>query len=149
MTAQDVFGLDLQLGNGAGTEVFASVGSLVDGNLPEVTAETKDVTTHKSPNRYAQTKATLLKGGKVDFVLLVETDAQLDTLYTTINGLANHNWKAIEPNFVTSTGKHGEWAFNGPLTRVKPVAGGPSDVIKVEISIDISGKPTYAEVADA
>lgn len=149
MSAQDAFGLDLELGDGGDpVEVFASVGSLTDANPPEVTAETKDVTTHKSADRYAELKATLLRAGKLDAVILLETDAMLDTLYTTVNGLANHNWKVKLPNFESSSGNHGEWAFTGPLTRVKPVAGGPPDTLKVEISIDISGKPVYSEVAD-
>lgn len=149
MSAQDSFGLDLQLGDGAEPEVFTSVGNITDVNPPEVTAEVKDVTTHKSTDRYKEVKATLLSASKLDAVLLLESDAQLDTLYTTVNGLANHNWKVKAPNFETSTGKHGEWSFSGPLTRVKPVGGGPADTMKVEISIDISGKPLYAEVADA
>ena len=145
MTAQDAFGLDLQIGNGLSPEVFYSVGSLMDANPPEVTAETKDVTTHKAADRYTRVKAVLLKAGKLDAVLLVETHEELDALYDIVDGRENHNWKVPMPNFINSDGNHNEWTFNGPLTRVKPVAGGPGDVLKCEISIDISGKPSFDE----
>jgi len=124
------------------------VGALTDINPPEVTAETKDVTTHQSTNRYSQVKATLLRAGQVDFKLFVPTKAALDTLMTAMNGLASQAWTLDLLNFETTSGNHEQWQFSGPLTRLRSVTGGPADVIEVEASIGVTGKPVRASVAD-
>lgn len=124
------------------------VGELTDINPPEITAETKDVTTHQSTNRYGQVKATLLRAGQVDFKLLVPSKTALDTLVTAANGLANQAWTLDLLNFETTAGNHEQWQFSGPLTRLRTVVGGPAEVIQVEGSIAVTGKPVRASVAD-
>lgn len=124
------------------------VGELTDINPPEITAETKDVTTHQSTARYGQLKATLLRPGQVDFKLLVTSKAKLDALVTAVNSLASQAWTLDLLKFETTAGNHEQWQFSGPLTRLRSIVGGPAGVIEVEGSIAVTGKPVRASVAD-
>jgi len=155
MSTHDSYGADLKLGDGEEEEEFTTIGKLIDINPPEITAETKDITTHQSADRYAELKATLLRAGQVDFKLLIESDDDLDTLYDTINGLENHNWELDLPNFtyVADEGppevvENEVWSFNGPLTRIRVTVGGPADVIMAECSIAVNGQPTLTEIEE-
>lgn len=155
MSTHDSYGATLKLGDGEEAEEFTTIGKLMDINPPEITAETKDITTHQSADRYAELKATLLRAGQVDFKLLIESDDDLDTLYDTINGLENHNWELDLPNFtyVSDEGPpevtdNEVWSFNGPLTRVRVTVGGPADVIMAECSIAVNGQPTLTEIEE-
>lgn len=155
MSVFDSYGAALSLGDGEEEEEFTTIGKIMDISPPEITAETKDITTHQSANRYAELKATLLRAGQVDFKLLVESDDNLDTLYDTINGLENHNWELDLPNFtyVEDEGppeviENEKWSFNGPLVRVRVTLGGPADVIMAECSIAVSGQPTLMVIPE-
>ena len=145
---QPTFGLDLQLGDGAEIEVFATVGELQDIGIPEISAVVVDSTTHKSAGRFKEKTATLKETGAVDFVIKLQTYAELTTLNDAID-LAAHNWKIKATNFETSTGKHAEWAFSAFLTRVKPVGGTPDGYFKAEGTLTITGAATLAEVSDS
>lgn len=141
MGAIDSFGAILKMNT-------VDVGKLTDINPPEVTVDTKDVTTHQSTGRYAQVKATFLRAGQVDFKMFVESKAAMDALVTAVNSLANQSWTLSLLNFETTSGNHEQWQFSGPLIRLRPVVGGPTDVIEVECSIGVTGKPVRASVAN-
>lgn len=65
MAGMDGFGVQLQRGDGAATEVFTTIADVTSLNPPNISRETLDVTSHDSPNGWMQFLGSLKDPGEV------------------------------------------------------------------------------------
>lgn len=61
------YGTQLQMGDGAGPEVFTTISEVKDITGPGWTADTIDVTSHSSPNRFEEVLASFKRSSELTF----------------------------------------------------------------------------------
>lgn len=132
----------LQMGDGAGPEVFTLLGEIRDINGPDRTKDVDDATHMNSDNGYSESISTLLHGGTVTVDL--NFDPEADTypdLVTAMEDPDPTNFRLVLP---AATGMR--FAFAAHVTAlgsVIPFAGR----MALSLTLTITGKPVFEAVA--
>jgi len=132
------FGTLLQLGDGAGPEVFTTIAEVKDIDGPDISMDTEDITPHDAVGGWEEFIPTILRSGEVTFDLnFVPSNAQHgDTSGGLINLLKNRtkrNFKLVLPTSPTYT-----WAFAAYVTGFSnsmPVGG----VLGASVTLKVTG----------
>jgi predicted secreted protein len=96
--AINAYGTLLQLGDGAGPEVFTTVGEVTDISGPSGEKETIEVTNHSSPDGYKEYIGGLKDGGEVSFdINFVPDDPQSQALLDEFEAATTANWQLLFP----------------------------------------------------
>lgn len=140
MTKTAAKGVELQAGDGGGTEVFTKIIQLSNVGGLEIAPETEDVTDHDSPSFFREHVETVISVGDIPFEghwdPTSATHTDLRTKATAGNGPHNYRivWpfaSAITVEFAaTITVKFGDTPVDGKI----PVSG----------SLKVSGLPTWS-----
>lgn len=138
--ATSSFGILLQMGDGAATEVFATIAEVRDITPPAVQAATEEVTHHTSPGAFLERIATLLSLGDVTFMVnWLPSDPTHDGTEGLLSKVLNRertNFKMVFPDADSTT-----WGFAGFVTQFTP-SGAVSGVLTGDITIQPTGQPT-------
>ena len=141
MAKQAAFGTRLSVQYNQ-TGEYVDLINVGDISGPEVNAETIDVTTHDSPNRFAEFISGMADGGEVSYDLVFDAaSAPHAALYNAVADRKLHNFYVKAPGFV-STAAGGYWSFVGLFTKMSlsfPV----TDKIGASCNIKVSGKPVF------
>jgi len=132
------FGTLLQLGDGAGPEVFTTIAEVKDIDGPDISMDTEDITPHDAVGGWEEFIPTILRSGEVTFDLnFVPSNAQHgDTSGGLINLLKNRtkrNYKLVLPTSPTYT-----WAFAAYVvgfSNSMPVGG----VLGASVTLKVTG----------
>ena len=139
--ADSSFGTLLKIGDGAGTEVFATIFEVKDINGPTKTMGVADVTNQSSPNAYKEKIGTILDGGSVTFdVNWAPANATHagSGLNNDMDNRTLRNFQLVHTDSGTTT-----WSFAALVTSLGP--NSPVDGANIaSITLDISGKPSLA-----
>lgn len=138
-SATPAYGTLLKMGDGATPEVFSTVAEVLDIDLPEISANYEEVTSHDS-NGWEESVATLLSGGepgfKVNWIPANATHNETTgMLYAALNRVRK-NWKIVLPNSAKT------FAF-AAYCSVKPSAS-VKGVLENEIKLKITGPVTVS-----
>lgn len=134
------FGTLLKRGDGGAPETFTTVAEVQSLNGPEVTADTKDVTTHSSgaATPWEEVLPTLLRSGEVSMTLgFLPGTAGHKALLTDITGRVKRNWQMIFPDAGSTT-----WPFSAYVTKVGPQAE-VDGVLQADVTIKLTGAITF------
>ncbi len=135
-------GSKLQIGDGAGPEVFTDLGEVRDINGPDRTKDTDDATHMQSDNGYSESISTLLHGGSVTADLNFNPGSTTyATLVTAMEDPDPTNFRLVLP---AATAKR--FAFAAHVTAlgsVQPFAGRMS----LSVTLQITGKPVFEATA--
>ena len=136
------FGTILKMGDGAGTEVFATVAEVSDISGPSSNMATAEVTSQSSANGYSEHIGTILHGGEVTFDIFYNpvgtTHAGSVGLIAKMNARTVTNFQLIFSDSGTTT-----WAFAALVKGFEPSS--PVDgALTASISLLISGKPAIS-----
>ena len=134
------YGTLLKMGDGGGPETFNTVVEVTELNLPELTLNTEDATSHDSAG-WEEVIGTLLSGGeisgKVNWRATDATHNETTGLLAAILNRTKKNWKMVLPGTIKT------FSFAGLLTKFKGLA--PVDgKLEAEFTIKISGPVTVA-----
>jgi hypothetical protein len=142
--AKSGFGTLLKMGDGGGTEAFATVAEIRDINGPNVSRTTDDVTHQESPDGYMEKIALLRDGGQVTFNC--NADYADTKNYVTLKGEfdSNDDLRNFQLQLPTAVGK--TISFAGILTGISPVYPF-NGAMRFDVTIDVSGKPVLAATA--
>lgn len=140
--AHNSFGTKVQIGDGADPESFVDVAELMDIDGPGFGAETEDVTTHDSPNRWIEKIQTVKDGGQIAFDLLFlpgdsTHDHSTGLLKDFIDGTLR-NFKVIFP--VTSNNTWDVSAIVVGFSPTAPVKG----ALTASVTLEVSGEPSFS-----
>jgi len=132
------FGTLLQMGDGAGPEVFTTIAEVKDIDGPDISMDTEDITPHDAVGGWEEFVPTILRSGEVTFDLnFVPSNAQHgDAAGGLINLLKNRtkrNFKLVLPTSPTYT-----WSFAAYVTGFSnsmPVAG----VLGASVTLKVTG----------
>ena len=140
-TAFAAYGTLLQMGDGAGTEVFATVAGVKDIAGPGVSRDTAESTSHSSPEGYEEFVATIKRSGEVGFDCnwnpADPTHDETTGMYHLAQADAATNFKLVYPRLLKA------WSFKGIVTKWvtnAPVAG----LLTASVTIKVTGRPTLA-----
>jgi hypothetical protein len=132
------FGVKLQRGDGAVTEVFADLLEVKSISGPSMSAETIDVTHMTSPNNTREFLASLIDPGELTFdVNFLPGNTGHQTLLEDMRDSVKSNYKLIFTDSPATT-----WSFTGYVTGVD-VNAALDDVLSASITIKITGFPTW------
>lgn len=135
-SAKSAQGVELQRGNGAGTEVFTKVAEVKDVGGPDENADRIEVTSLDSTSK--EFIAGLRDGGEVKAEAnSINTNAQQQGVYADFQAGTLRNWKIVCPDGETH-------AFAGIVTahgRKFPTNGARTLSFTIKISGDVT--PTY------
>lgn len=124
------------------TGSYTDVAHVGDLSGPSISAETIDVTTHDSPDAFAEFVAGLLDGGEVSTDLVFDPGAGgHGSLYNAVADRQLHNFYLKLPGWVSTSGG-GYFAFAGLLTAFN-VTAPVKDKLGAAITIKVSGKPVF------
>ena len=129
------FGTDFQRGTGTGPITYATVGEIIDLNLPELTRDTKEATHFKSQDRFREYISGLRDAGEAGFTLQFNSATDLATLMTDYQSEVAIPYKIVFPDATS-------WTFTGLVTKVAPTVS-LEDRMTAEVTIKLSGKPTF------
>ena len=140
--AKAAYGSLLKIGDGGGTEVFTTVAEVTKLVGPKMKLDTKDVTSHSSPNAAREFIATLLDAGEVtaDLNWIPSNATQ-----SYSSGLLRDMWSRNLRNFqiVFSDLVNTTWTFAAFVVGFDPSA--PFDAeLGVSVTLKLTGKPTLA-----
>lgn len=86
--------VQLQLGDGTVTEVFATIAEVKDFRGPSGSLDIDEVTNHDSPNGWEEDIATILRSGEIPFqVNFIPQDITQGNVSTGLRYLAQHRTK--------------------------------------------------------
>lgn len=145
--ARWAFGTLLQIGDGAGTEVFTTIAEVKDIDGPEVSLDTEDVTPHDAVDGWEEIIPTILRSGEVTFDLnFVPSNTQHGDFSNGLMGLAKsrtlRNFKMVIP----SSPDEYVWEFSAYVIRMGhayPVGG----AMNAGVTLKITGAPDLSAVA--
>lgn len=137
MTKRDAFGSQLKIGDGGGPEVFTTVVHVQDISGPELTADSRDVTSHDSAGAFKEYVTGLLDSGEVTFDVFWDPDTATHVaLRADLLSRVRRNFKLLWGSAPLET-----WDFAGQITRFAPSA--PVDgMLAASITIKVTGAPT-------
>ncbi|MFF8942843.1 phage tail tube protein [Streptomyces sp. NPDC014864] len=133
MSGIDAFGIALQRGDGAATEVFTAIGAVTSVKGPEIERETYDVTAHDSANGWREFIGGLKDAGEVTISINYDPSVH-DVLVADFEDTAPRNYKMVFPQAL------GEWALKLILTGFSQEAP-VDDKLSAELKFKVSGKP--------
>lgn len=112
MAKYAAFGTQLQMGDGGGPEVFATVINLQSLGGPALSTDSVDVTAHDSPGGYEEFVMTILRSGSVTFKIVYDpvaaTHNKTTGLLKKYQSRTKTNFKLILTDAALST-----WTFSG------------------------------------
>lgn len=94
----------LQVGDGAGTEVFTTIPEVKSISGPEITRDTIDVTHMNSPNNFREFVTTLKDGGEVSFEMnYIGNDTTQNGIRVDLKAGTLRNFKMVMNNVASTT----------------------------------------------
>lgn len=138
-------GIQFQVGDGGGPEVWTTVAEVMDVSGPGMSRDAIDVTTHDSPGQWRQFIKGLKDPGEITFdIKYLPTEAthkkaaqgllaELDDDSTTLR-----NFKLVFPDSGSTT-----WSFSGFVKGFEQTAPTEGD-LTASVTIQISGDPGLA-----
>ncbi|WP_442803374.1 phage tail tube protein [Streptomyces pseudogriseolus] len=135
MAGMDGFGVQLQRGDGAATEVFTTIADVTSLNPPNISRETLDVTSHDSPNGWMQFLGSLKDPGEVSADVNYQPDKH-DLLVSDFEDATPRNYRIVFPDADSTT-----WEFPAILTAFEPETP-YDDKATASLTWKVSGKPT-------
>lgn len=138
----DAFGTQLQMGNGAGPEVFATIGGVRNIDGPGGDVEVRDATSHDSPNRAREKRPGFTDYGDVSFDLLYDPqDAGHMALIAAAGDGELHNFRIVDVDDDASV-----TSFTG-FVKTFRAARPYNDMLSARVSIEVTGAPDFAVAA--
>lgn len=133
MAGLDAFGISLQRGDGAATEVFTPIGNVTNVSGPEIERETYDVTAHDSVDGWREFVGGLKDAGEVSVEVNFDV-AEHGVLVQDFEDTEARNYEIVFPL------GQGKWAFKAFLTGLS--AESPvDDKQSGELTFKVTGKP--------
>ncbi|MEM7416787.1 MAG: phage tail tube protein [Gemmatimonadota bacterium] len=136
-------GIELQIGDGGGTEVFTAIAQVRDVGGPGLSMDTIDVTHHGSADHWREFVAGLKDAGEVSLELLFDPTetTHRDASGGLLDDMDNRvlrNFQLQFPDTAQTT-----WSFAAFVTGFNPSA--PHDgALTAAVTLKISGEPTLA-----
>lgn len=138
--AVSAFGTQLKIGDGAGSESFATIAELRTISGPSLNAETIDVTVHNTSTPFRRYISGLLDGGDVTFDLnFIPTEAThgySSGVLADMLARARRNFQIVFPDTGTTT-----WLLPTIITGFE-VSSDPADVLQASCTLKVAGPPT-------
>lgn len=136
------FGIQLQIGNGGGPEVFTTIAELRDIDGPDMSMDTIDVSNQSSPGAWREKIAGLLDAGDITFdIAFVPTNATHNFSAGLLRDMTNRtrrNFRLVFPNAGATT-----WTIPAYVTGFSP-SGPVEDALTASITLTVAGQPTLA-----
>ena len=135
------YGTLLQIGDGAGPEVFTTIAEVVTISGPSLTREVIDMTNHGSPNSWREFVAGLLDGGDLTFTInylpvnATHKKATGGLLQDLVDG-TKRNFQLVFTDSGTTT-----WTIPAIITGFSPNAP-IDDKLSADVSLKVAGEPT-------
>ena len=134
------YGTLLQAGDGAATEVFATIAEVKDISGPGLEMTQEEATSHDSTNGWREFVSTLADGGEVSFeVNFIPTDGTQDAstgLIADFEARTLRNFQLVFPDTGSTT-----WGFAANVSGFEPAE--PVDgLLTASVTLKISGEPT-------
>lgn len=124
------------------TGSYTDIANVGDISGPSISAETIDVTTHDSPDAFAEFVAGMLDGGEVTTDLVFDAGPSgHGSLYNAVAARGTHNFYFKLPGFVNTAGG-GYFSFAGLFTAFNATAP-VKDKLGASVTIKVSGKPVF------
>lgn len=130
----------LQMGDGAATEVFTTIAHVRSINGLNLSLDTIDVTDYDSPNRWEEHVGTILRSGTLDLEIHFIPD---DGTHDSTTGLISKMTARTLTNFqlILPTSPAVQWDFAALVTGVNVVL--PHDgAVTARVTLKPSGQPT-------
>lgn len=131
-------GVVLKRGDGAGPEVFTSVGNIENVKGPGMSVVFDDASDLDST--WEEVKPTLKDGGEVSFDIfwLPSSETQQAGIWTDFGALTKRNWQIVDtgttPNITT-------WAFAAYVSKIEPNYAKKA-LAKASITLRVTGAVT-------
>lgn len=138
--AKSSFGTLLKIGDGAGSEVFTTIGEVRDISGPAIAVGTEEVTPHDGSG-WREFVPTLIEGGEITFDInfnKATTQGFTGGLYADMIAKTKRNFQIVLPTTAAATG-----AFAAYITSYEfdlPVEG----VIAASITLMVNGAITWS-----
>ena len=135
------YGTLLQVGDGAGPEVFTTIAEVKSISGPSFSSEVIDVTTHSSAaaGAWREKIASLIDPGELSFdINLVPTDTQHVALRTDMVNRTKRNFKIVFPDSGTTT-----WQIAGFVTGFE-VNAETDGVLEASLTLTLTDPPNFA-----
>jgi hypothetical protein len=135
-------GTQLQMGDGAGPEVFTAIAKLDTIAWSGIEGEAMDETDFDSADFGEQVSGGLLKWGEVTFEGNWTGDAQQMAFHAAVLAHVVKNFKIVFPSSVASS--YDTLSFSGLPLKFGPISAGAKDKMRISGAIKLAGKPTFA-----
>ena len=140
--ARSSFGSLLKIGDGGGSESFATISEVLDISGPGFSLNTADATSHDSTGGWNELIGTILQGGQVTFTLNWQpghaTHSYAAGLLGDMVARTLRNFQLVIPTASPTT-----WSFSALVTGFPPSL--PVDGKQtVAVTLSLSGQPTLA-----
>jgi predicted secreted protein len=136
------FGTLLKIGDGQGSETFATIAEVTELKPPSLKLDTEDVTNHSSTGGWEEVIPTIKSGGevglKINFIPTNATHSYSAGLLKDFNNKTKRNFQIVFPD-----GSNTTWSFAAYVTAFKadaPVKG----KLSADITLKVTGQPTLA-----
>lgn len=139
--AKSGFGTLLKMGDGAGTEVFTTIGEVRDISGPNLSRTTDDATHQESPNGYMEKIALLRDAGQVSFQCNADYADAKNYIAVKTEFDGNDSLRNFELHLPSAVGK--KLSFAGVVTGLSPTYPLNGKLV-FDVTIDVSGKPVLA-----
>lgn len=122
---------------GATAGTFVTIAQVASITPPQLEADDVEIEDLDPVDGYKKYLPGLLDGGEVSLTLNFDgsTTGHMDLL-SDFNGRAKKNYKIVLPDTAA-------WAFSGYVKGFAPQEITAGDVIQVEVTIKVTGKPTF------
>jgi predicted secreted protein len=130
-------GATLQMGDGAGTEVFTAIAGIVNIGGPELSVEEIEATSLDSTGGYKEYIPGMKDGGAVNFTMHFSNALQQRTLRGKLGAVNPTNFKITLPTSPVCT-----IAFAARLTTWSQTTEANSPMT-ADVNLKISGPPTF------
>ncbi len=129
----------IQVGDGAGSEAFTSIGDVLSFSAPSESMDTIDVTAMDDTAKEF-IPSGIVDGGEVTFdVNFAGNDAQHQSLRADLRAGTARNFKILLND---STGTKTQFAFTGYVTKFDGAKAGIGEQYKASVTIKVTGLPT-------
>jgi hypothetical protein len=136
-TAISAFGTLLQIGDGAVSEAFTTVGEVTDLSGPKRSMSIKKFLTHSSPGAAMEAIGVSIDNGSVTFTTnYVPTNATHVKLLADQAAFTKRNFKMVLPDAGNTT-----WCFTALVKDFDP-SEKPGEVLEAKWSLELSGQIT-------
>jgi predicted secreted protein len=129
-------GTKFSIGSGSPL-TYTDVANVATITPPQLTRDTVDVDTLDPADGYKQFLTGLKDGGEVGITLNFDPeDTGQTSIYNAFENDTPGNYKITFPD-------GSNWTFSGLLTAYEPQDVAAADVVQVQVTIKVSGKPTF------